>query len=77
MTFILVVEDDPDFSALYQTALVERGYLVGLASSVQDGLEQLERVHPDFVVVDLDLPDGSGLSVVRAAARHSPPIPAV
>ena len=77
MTFILVVEDDPDLRELYKAALSQRGHRVEMASCVQDGLEQMVRARPDFVVTDLGLPDGSGLSVVRAAARQSPPIPTV
>lgn len=77
MTFILVVEDDPDLRELYKTALCSRGHRVETADCVQGGLEQMTRARPDFVVTDLGLPDGSGLSVVRAAARQSPPIPTV
>jgi len=77
MTFILVVEDDPDLRELYKAALSRRGHRVEMATCVQDGLEQMVKARPDFVVTDLGLPDGSGLSVVRAAARQSPPIPTV
>ena len=35
------------------------------AVSVRDGIDMIERLHPDLVLVDLHLPDGSGLEVAE------------
>jgi two-component system response regulator RegA len=62
---ILVVEDDDAFRTLLVTALKERGYE---AQGVPDGLSAIraaERESPEMAVVDLRLPDQSGLDVVR------------
>lgn len=43
--------------------------VVGQAGSVADGLEAAHRLHPDVVVTDVRLPDGSGLDVVRTLRK--------
>ena len=75
---VLVVED----SAFVRTRLVgmlrELGgvRVRGAAATVADALQLLSTCKPDAVIVDLRLPDGDGLAVVRAAKALDPP-PAV
>lgn len=47
----------------------DRFEVVGQAGSVADGLDQAARLHPDVVVTDVRLPDGSGLDVVRTLRK--------
>lgn len=46
--------------------------LVGTAGTVRDGLEMLLQHVPDLAIVDVRLPDGSGLDLIRRA-RHAEP----
>jgi DNA-binding response OmpR family regulator len=60
----LVVEDDPDNRDSMCHLLRRLGYVVGCASSVAEAIAMLAD-SPDSVILDLRLPDGSGLAVLR------------
>ena len=61
----LIVEDDKN-SRESLAALVEReGFAVGQASTFQEALERLAADQPDVTLVDLVLPDGDGLALMR------------
>jgi len=63
---IVYVEDNP-VNALLMQEVVERrpGCKLHLAMGVRDGIDMIERLRPDLVLVDLHLPDGSGLAVAE------------
>ena len=64
---VLVVDDNPLLSAAL-ARLVEthpRFAVVGVASNGREALQQVERLQPDLVLLDLGLPDMSGLEVAR------------
>jgi two-component system nitrate/nitrite response regulator NarL len=66
---VLIVDDDPQFRRVAAELLDDRGYrVVGGAGSATDGLALAEKLRPDAVLVDVNLPDRDGLSV---AARLS------
>ena len=72
MASILVVEDDAAIRSAVQRGLAERGYAVSSVATGLAGLEQVLAHHPDVVLLDLGLPDISGLtliSMVRAASQ--------
>jgi len=62
---ILVVEDDPATRAFLGDNLTADGFIVVSASGAQKGRELLETSYPDLLLVDVNLPDGSGLELVR------------
>src|SRR6188472_3873239 len=64
---VLVVEDDDATRTFLADNLTADGYELLVAENVRAGLRLLETKFPDLAVIDLGLPDGSGLDIVRAA----------
>ena len=63
---IVYVEDNPINALLMQEVIEQRpDCRLHLAVSVRDGIEMIDRLRPDLVLVDLHLPDGSGLDVAE------------
>ena len=62
---ILVVDDDADIRELIMEQLRRESYSVRSASSVQETRDQLSVMPVDVVVLDLNLPDGDGLTLCR------------
>ena len=69
---LLVVEDEPDIGALLEYVLGQEGYSVHIAAQGQDALDQIKRQLPDLVVLDLMLPDMSGLDILQHVRRLDP-----
>ncbi len=63
---VLVVDDEPEITRALRSILTGHGYEPILAATVAEGLDLLDRRHPDVVLLDLVLPDGTGLDVTRA-----------
>ena len=79
---ILLVEDDPLLRTFLADNLTADGYELVVAGSVRDGLRELEYKRPDAAIVDLALPDGSGLDLIvrvrgadGVATRLDPALP--
>lgn len=68
---VLLVDDHPPLRAGV-AAILERSRryaVVGEAGTVSDAMDQLLERRPEIVVVDVSLPDGSGIDFVRAVKR--------
>jgi two-component system response regulator RegX3 len=68
---ILVVDDDPLISNPISFALKQEGYGVVMAGTGQAALDEVRRRAPDLVVLDVGLPDISGVEVCRRIRRES------
>jgi two-component system alkaline phosphatase synthesis response regulator PhoP len=64
-TTILVVDDEPDIRELLRFHLVQEGFTVVEADNGRDALNAVRRERPALVVLDLMLPQMSGLEVCR------------
>jgi len=73
---VLVVDDEADLAVSYERLLRRQGYRVVSVGSCRAGLLAIEAERPRLVIADLRLPDGDGLSIVRAA-RALPSAPPV
>lgn len=62
---ILYIEDHPDNLALVKRALESQGYEFHWAVTGSEGLEKAEAVHPDVILLDINLPDIDGYEVAR------------
>ncbi len=69
---ILVVEDDPELSALVAGRLRESGYAVEAAADGPSALASVERQVPDLVLLDVMLPGIDGLEVCRRLRAAHP-----
>lgn len=64
-TRILVVEDEPDIRRFVRMTLESEGHEVFEAPTLQRGLIEAGSRRPDLAVVDLGLPDGDGVELIR------------
>jgi two-component system phosphate regulon response regulator PhoB len=62
---VLVIEDEPDIRKTIEYNLSKESYKVTLAASIEDGEKALVANKIDLVILDLMLPDGSGLTLCR------------
>lgn len=67
---ILLVEDDALVREPMRSALESAGYRVLEADLVAVGLNEFRTKSPDLVMLDIELPDGSGLDFCRAVRAH-------
>jgi DNA-binding response OmpR family regulator len=70
-TSILLVEDDEEIAGLMRDFLEADGFVVLHAASGRDALEQLARIRPGCVLLDVMLPDASGFELCRRLRRES------
>ena len=77
MTRVLMVDDHPMIRTAIDVLLRDTAYeICGTASSVGEAVEQLEVTRPDILLLDLQMPDGNGMEVVRKL-RASDAAPAI
>src|SRR5438045_887565 len=65
MQHILVVDDDPTNTKLLKFLLQDEGYEVTTTDSPYRALEKLEEDHVDLIMLDIRLPEMSGLELCR------------
>ena len=72
---ILVVEDDKEIRTFIRSSLSVEGFDVKTAVSVSEAKAMLHNELPDVMVLDLGLPDGDGIELVREVRKqHNLPI---
>jgi len=72
---LLVVDDDPDLLALVAFALTNAGYEVVKAVDTAEALAVFDAEVPNLVILDINLPSGSGFDVCKAIrARSAVPV---
>jgi two-component system, OmpR family, KDP operon response regulator KdpE len=68
---VLVIDDEPPIRRLLRTTLTAAGYRVAEAETAAAGLRSLAVDKPDLVILDLGLPDNSGIEVIAEIRRVS------
>lgn len=71
---ILIIEDEQDISRILKDYIQLQGYDVHIADNAQDGLRLVDHLHPDFIILDIMLPDANGIELCRQI-RDKTPIP--
>jgi two-component system, OmpR family, KDP operon response regulator KdpE len=72
-TTILVVDDDQQLRRFLKTTLSGHAYAVVEAGTIAEAIDAIARVHPAVVLLDLGLPDGDGLTLLRRVAPDARP----
>ena len=71
---VLIVDDEPDVRDWLRIALHQDGWNVNAARSSEEGTEMAQRLHPQVVLLDQQLPDEPGLVCGRWLREHHPEI---
>ncbi len=74
---VLLVEDTASLAAVYAEFLRGAGYQAEHARTAQEALAAARATPPDAVLLDVRLPDGDGLSVLRALRQGQPDVAVV
>lgn len=77
MAQILLVEDDPGLGKGLKVALEIAGYAATWVESVHEAERALAKDSFDLVLLDLNLPDGSGLRIARSCQKDKPSLPII
>jgi DNA-binding response OmpR family regulator len=68
---VLCVEDNPQVQMLNKPLLEAKGFAVELAMTLAEAREAVGRSMPDVIILDMRLPDGSGLDFLRELRKTS------
>lgn len=72
---VLIIDDDPAMRLLLRQALTQSGYQIFCEQTGTEGVEKARLELPDMVLLDVMLPDGSGLDFcreIKGLSSHSP-----
>jgi len=64
MAKILVIDDQPNVRMLLALLLLQQGYDVVLAENGWEGLQLYRQEHPDVILLDLNMPELDGVTVL-------------
>jgi two-component system repressor protein LuxO len=62
---ILMVEDSLSMAAIYKASLNDTSYQVRIVTNLDAAYNEIERETPDIILLDVELPDGSGLTLLK------------
>lgn len=65
MNRIVIIEDHPVLISIYRNKFISEGFQVEIASDGESGLELINRIKPDLVVLDLAMPKINGIEVLK------------
>ncbi|CAM3090225.1 MULTISPECIES: response regulator [Corynebacterium] len=69
MVRVFLVDDHSVFRAGVRAELAEKVEIVGESGTVADAIEGIRESNPDVVLLDVHMPDGGGLAVLRAVQK--------
>jgi two-component system, cell cycle response regulator len=68
---ILIIDDSAEAMAVAKARLAHEGHEITTAGGGQEGLEAVDREHPDLILLDVDMPDMNGFEVCRRLKNNS------
>ena len=66
---VLIVDDEPQIGEVLSAYLERESFETIVRTDVASALEQLEKRRPDLMILDITLPDGSGLDILKQANK--------
>ena len=72
MKKLLIVDDESGIVEEVKTYFEEEGYVVYTADTGKDGLDALAKYQPDLVLLDMKLPDMSGIQILKVCKETLP-----
>ncbi len=78
VTSVLIVDDHPSFRASARALLEAEGFdVVGEAHDGEGAIDAVDELHPDVVLLDVQLPDQSGFQVASQLTTNGSPVSVV
>ena len=74
MATILIIDDEADITTTLQRFFERARHVVVVAHTMAEGLTAFKRTRPDLVLLDLHLPDGSGMDVLEHIKDENPTV---
>lgn len=74
---VLIIEDEEKIARLLEIELEYEGYTVGKAGSGTEGLEAFRAGNWDLILLDIMLPNMSGIEVLRRIRQHNSRVPVI
>ncbi len=71
MTKIAIVEDDAVISQMYRMKFEAEGYEVQMAANGRLGVELVEKMRPDIILLDLRMPEMDGAEALTQIRKHN------
>ncbi len=71
---ILIVDDEPIIADVLRMAFSRHGWEVDIATKVADALALVNEITPDILLTDKNMPDGSGVELIRHIRAGDPAI---
>ncbi|AVT68528.1 quorum-sensing sigma-54 dependent transcriptional regulator LuxO [Vibrio anguillarum] len=75
--YLLMVEDTASVAALYRSYLTPLEIDINIVGTGRDAIESLAHREPDLILLDLRLPDMTGMDVLHAVKSHYPNVPVI
>ncbi|CCN37175.1 quorum-sensing sigma-54 dependent transcriptional regulator LuxO [Vibrio nigripulchritudo] len=75
--YLLMVEDTASVAALYRSYLSPLGLDITIVGTGKDAVESLEERTPDLILLDLRLPDMTGMDVLSSVKSNYPDVPVI
>jgi response regulator RpfG family c-di-GMP phosphodiesterase len=67
----LIIDPDPEETTVLELRLLEQGFEVSQAHTIEQALKHLEKGETELVISELDLPNGDGLAVLAEVRKHA------
>jgi two-component system nitrogen regulation sensor histidine kinase GlnL len=74
---LLIIDDEETLCYFLKESLEEKGYHAVAVHTAREGLEQAAKQDADLVLLDLKLPDGEGLDVLREIRNYNADLPVI
>ncbi|MGL5642926.1 MAG: response regulator transcription factor [Paraclostridium sp.] len=68
---ILIIDDDKDLGMITSDVLEDHGYVIELSGSIEEAYESLQRTQFKLIILDINLPDGTGFEFCKEIRKES------